>query len=252
MNENYWDDISKNYTDEIFSVLEHDKKGYIKKFLKDKKAQEKRLIDFGCGIGHVIPLLSKQVKFVDAVDISQKCLNIARKKYGDLENVSFIKADMANASTKLKKADLAVAINSIIGSSLGKRVTMLKAIRRSLKKDGSFLLVVPSLESFYYSAYRLNEWELREGEKINPPAGFMFGDIRKVSLPKITQGMIPICGVLTKHYLKEELISLMNYVGFAVEKVKKMEYPWKTEFHQPPRWMKEPFPWDWCCIAKKV
>ena len=35
----------------------------------------------------------------------------------------------------------------------------------------------------------------------------------------------------------------------AVEAVRKIAYPWTTEFAEPPRWMREPYPWDWLVEA---
>jgi hypothetical protein len=55
----------------------------------------------------------------------------------------------------------------------------------------------------------------------------------------------------TKHYLREELILLLEQEGFNIKSIQKVEYDWKTEFVKPPRWLKEPYPWDWMCVAKK-
>ena len=34
--------------------------------------------------------------------------------------------------------------------------------------------------------------------------------------------------------------------------LKKIEYPWDTEFNDPPKWMGAPYPWDWFVLAKKL
>jgi hypothetical protein len=60
-----------------------------------------------------------------------------------------------------------------------------------------------------------------------------------------------IDNVPTKHYLKEELELLLALEGFIVERIEKINYTWKTEFTNPPKWLKEPYPWDWMCVAKK-
>lgn len=60
-----------------------------------------------------------------------------------------------------------------------------------------------------------------------------------------------IDGVPTKHFLKEELNVLLAQKQMTVLEVKKLEYPWDTEFEHPPKWMKAPFPWDWLILARK-
>ena len=39
------------------------------------------------------------------------------------------------------------------------------------------------------------------------------------------------------------------YIFFST--IEKINYNWKTEFNQPPKWLKEPYPWDWMCVAEK-
>jgi hypothetical protein len=36
-----------------------------------------------------------------------------------------------------------------------------------------------------------------------------------------------------------------------VASIEKVEYDWSTEFADPPRWMKDPYPWDWLVLSKK-
>jgi hypothetical protein len=65
------------------------------------------------------------------------------------------------------------------------------------------------------------------------------------------QGILLIDGVPTKHYLKEELELWLKGVGLTVEKTLKLEYPWDTEFENPPKSMQEPYPWDWLVVARR-
>ena len=61
-----------------------------------------------------------------------------------------------------------------------------------------------------------------------------------------------IDGVPTKHFLREELEAALDARGFKVEAIEKLEYGWNTEFEAPPRWMKEPYPWDWFVTARRM
>lgn len=68
----------------------------------------------------------------------------------------------------------------------------------------------------------------------------------------IRQGNADIDNVLHKHYLKEELQLLLTNENFIAEVFQKIEYNWDTEFLKPPKWLKEPKPWDWMVVAKKL
>jgi len=106
------------------------------------------------------------------------------------------------------------------------------------------VLVVPSLESALYSEHVLDYWDETDrkmGKKVpkekkqgNPFEGTMLLDTTP-----------------TKHYLKEELHFMLQNSGFEIEEVNKIEYTWATEFTNPPKWLKAPYPWDWLVVAKR-
>ena len=58
-------------------------------------------------------------------------------------------------------------------------------------------------------------------------------------------------GIPTKHYLQAEITTTARRFHFSDLGIEKIEYPWNTEFHNPPRWMRAPFPWDWLALLKK-
>ena len=107
------------------------------------------------------------------------------------------------------------------------------------------ILVVPSLESSLYTSIIRHRWKV---DKLIPKKAFVE---KAKQFENIQQGNVDIDNVPTKHYLREELILLLQQEGFSITGFQKVEYNWKTEFIQPPRWLKEPYPWDWMCIAKK-
>ena len=118
----------------------------------------------------------------------------------------------------------------------------------SINKNGSLILVVPSLESKLYTNIIANRWNVDgdHDEKIaSPKKAFELAT-------NIKQGVTDIDDVPTKHYLKEELELLLTLEGFEVKQIEKINYTWKTEFNHPPKWLKGPYPWDWMCVAKKT
>lgn len=59
-------------------------------------AQGMNILDLGTGTGVLVPYLSKMVGpdgHITAIDLSEGMLSIARKKYGELKNVEFLKLD---------------------------------------------------------------------------------------------------------------------------------------------------------------
>ncbi len=65
------------------------------------------------------------------------------------------------------------------------------------------------------------------------------------------QGILPIDGVATKHFLREELHVLLAGHKLEMQEALKIEYTWDTECEDPPSWMRAPYPWDWLVVAKR-
>lgn len=239
----YWDKAAQCYDDEIFNVWREDRDGVLKSFFQQRKFRDQTVMDCGCGIGHGITTLSKRFRSVMAVDISKECLAVSEERHGSLPNVTFKAVDLSGTRLRLPKVDVAVSVNSVITSKFKTRLNMFKNIRKHLKPGGCLALVVPSLESYYYAAYKLTEWNLHDGDPVV---------IKKFRQAPYRQGhgVLPIEGVLTKHYLKEELVSFLRLFGFEVENIQKVRYDWDTEYEDVPKWMKDPYPWDWFCVAK--
>jgi 2-polyprenyl-3-methyl-5-hydroxy-6-metoxy-1,4-benzoquinol methylase len=247
MNRTYWEKIAPDYDDEIFDVLENDKKAIIRSAIEKLASHNKTVIDIGCAIGKWLPVLSPAFKKVYAVDISAKNLKIAKNNYPQYKNIEYLRIDMSGKKTKILRCDFAICINAILSSSLKKRNTFFQSISSCIKKNGHIILVIPSLESYLFSGIVANQWKIDKTLLEKKLSG-------KEALQKwnnIKQGNADIDDVPTKHYLKEELILLLSQEGFVVENFQKIEYDWNTEFIKPPFWLKEPKPWDWMVIAKK-
>jgi len=250
MDKSYWNRMGKNYRDEIFSVAESDKCRIIEKQLRKFSGPNKIAADFGCGIGGFLPLLSENFRKVYAIDFSASCLQKAKLLNGDLDNVSFHCADLTSPKLSIPKVDFILCVNAIITSSISKRIGILKNISAHLAKGGHLFLVVPSMESAFFTNYRLIEWNLDDG--MSPSAAVLGGfDKTKPSMAHLHQGIVEIDHVPTKHYLKEELAVLSENLNFEIVSVSKVEYDWDTEFDSPPSWMKSPYPWDWLVVAKR-
>jgi hypothetical protein len=155
--------------------------------------------------------------------------------------------DMSAYSLTVTPCDVAICINAILTDNLKKRINFFQSLDLCLNKGGSLILVVPSLESKLYANIIANRWNVDDENKEK------IESVEKAyALAKnIKQGVTDIDNVPTKHYLKEELELLLKLEGFTVDRVEKINYTWNTEFHSAPKWLQEPYPWDWMCVARK-
>src|SRR5258708_5682683 len=105
-----WNSVAEKYEDEIFSVFKNDKGKKIEHYLKKNANKNHIAIDFGCGIGYALPLITPYFKKVIATDVSQECLNKAMKLVS-YDNVVFKQADLASKKMETVKADFAFCCN---------------------------------------------------------------------------------------------------------------------------------------------
>ncbi len=251
MDEKYWDQTALNYDNEILDVVANDRKKIVLSHINRFASKESIASDFGCGIGKHLPILAMSFGTVHAIDISRNGLQVCREAYSHLDNIDYLKTDLSNDKTKLGKAHFGLCINVIIMPSFRKRMAIFKTISKHLLRGGHLLLVIPSLESALYSNFRLQQWNLKNGETYAKASAAGLGT---ESAPNtlIPEWILSLDGVPTKHYLKEELLVLLKEQRLRVISVEKIELPWETEFIRPPKWMKEPCPWDWLVVSQKV
>ena len=247
MERSYWERIAPNYNEEIFDVLQNDKSGKILTAIEQVASKDKTVTDLGCAIGKWIPLLATAFKQVVATDISAKNLEIAAERCKNYPNVEYHRMDMSADNLTVIPCDVAVCINAILTDNLKKRINFFQSLNICLHDEGYLILVVPSLESKLYTNIIAHRWNVDNDHKEK------IKSVEKAyALAKnIKQGVTDIDNVPTKHYLEEELQLLLTLEGFEVERIEKINYNWKTEFNNPPKWLAEPYPWDWMVVARK-
>jgi 2-polyprenyl-3-methyl-5-hydroxy-6-metoxy-1,4-benzoquinol methylase len=247
MERKYWERIAPDYNEEIFDVLANDKKGIISKTIQRFASKQKTVIDIGCAIGKWLPILSPAFKKVHAIDISQKNLDIAKQLHQQLKNVQYSRVDMSDTKAKLTKSDFAICINAILTGTPKKREIFFSNLKKAVKSDGHIILVIPSLESAMLTSIIRQRWNPDK----DASSVIQKSKVKK-QLQNLLEGNTSIDGVPHKHYLKEELQLLLRKEGFETKEFNKIEYEWDTEFLKPPNWLKEPKPWDWMVLAKKM
>ena len=247
----HWNKIGSNYDKEIFNVFKNDRKKKLKKYVAKYANKENIAIDFGCGVGKALPMLSPLFKGIIAVDVSQKLIDIA-KSSSPHKNVIYKQADLAGKKIDVPKVDFAFCCNVAMSDNVSRNYRIINNVLSSLKKNGVAIFVLPSLESASLSVLSLMNWHSKEGtELVDIPKE----DLALISVQNkkhIKEGILNIDGVMTKHYMVSELYALFNSGNFAMQKLDRLEYGWETEFDSPPGWMQSPYPWDWMVEVKRV
>lgn len=248
MKRNYWEKMADTYAEEIFDVLHNDKKALIRTVIEKNAGKNKTVIDIGCAIGKWLPVLAPAFKKVVAVDISAKNLEIAASLYPQYTNVEYLRMDMSGKKTTIPACDFGICINAILTPDKKARDTFFAALGACIKKGGRIVLTIPSLESHLLTGIVQHYYKV--DKKYFPKEKNGKEALRKWN--NIRQGNADIDDVPHKHYLKEELQLLLAEAGFAAEEFHKIEYDWSTEFHNPPARLKEPKPWDWMVVGRRI
>jgi len=251
MDTNYWERIAPRFETEIFSVSAHDRRNLITSRIRRLGSPDHLASDLGCGIGHFLPALSQAFRHVTAVDISPKTIRRAKVACCDLGNVTYMTLDLSSPGARLPKVDFCLSVNTLLTPHPRKSAALLNSTIRHIKAGGHLLLVVPSLESALLTRFRTIQWNLRDGLSHKAAIRASAATHGLSNDGDLTRGVVPIDGVPTKHFLEEELVALLAERRMTTVEVRKIEYPWHTEFERPPKWMKAPYPWDWLLLAKK-
>lgn len=248
MDKAYWNKIGSGYNQEIFDVYAEDREGKLKKYLRKYANKDHFAIDFGCGTGKALPHLAPAFRKVLGLDISEALLRQARQM--NFLNTEFQRMDLAQPG-KLPKADFAFCCNVAILPDMKKNTGIFKNIHRSLKVNGSAVVVIPSVESTLFAGKRIVEAYAREGVSFAkiPKEELDYYNITKKEL---LQGFFKIAGVPTKHYSEPELRAIFEETGLTIKKIDKIEYNWTTEFVSPPKWLRAPYPWDWIVDCTRI
>ena len=251
MKSDYWDGLASSFEREVFNPFESDMHGTILSSIKKVSSKSKNVADIGCGVGSLIPTLALNFKSVTALDISSACLEIAQRRNQKLHNVKFLQQDLTKSLSVSEQFDVGVCLNVALTPTYDTRMELLRNLTELIRANGRLVLLVPALESALFSAHRLVLWNLEDSKNYKQAAAAASAELG-FTARSIRDGVVDAGGTATKHYLREELELLLESLGHRISSIKKVEYPWSTEFAKPPAGMKAPYPWDWLVISSPV
>jgi len=128
-----------------------------------KFAQDKIILDFGCGEGYGAALLAKSAEKIVGLDYSTAAIKKAKQKYV-LHNIEFICSDLRKINFENESFDMIIAFQLI--EHLAHPEVFIAKAKAWLKKGGIFLLTTPNRRaSLVQHPYHFREYtqeELRE------------------------------------------------------------------------------------------
>jgi len=100
---------------------------------------ESTVLEFGCGTGSTAILHAPYVKHIDAIDVSERMIEIARDKLEPegIENVDFSVADMDSFQATPNSYDAALGLNIL--HLLDDRMAAMEQVYAALKPGGHFI-----------------------------------------------------------------------------------------------------------------
>ena len=141
-----FDGVADNYAEELERGLSVTGDGieyyalarlsWVRRFLDREGARIRRVLDFGCGVGHATPLLVERLGAAEVigVDVSARSLALARERYGS-DRVRFMAPDDAAAAGPF---DLAFTNGVFHHIPPAERAGALRLIFNSLAPGGIF------------------------------------------------------------------------------------------------------------------
>ena len=141
--EKFWDNSASKYdkTEGRFEYIHSKSRENARKHLKGSYV----VLDYGCGTGTTSCELASQVKEIHAIDISSKMIEIAKEKAdaSNIENVSFVQADIFDERYKEESFDAILAYNVL--HTVPNPQNVMQRIHELLKPEGLVISVTPCL-----------------------------------------------------------------------------------------------------------
>ncbi|MFT7527582.1 MAG: 2-polyprenyl-3-methyl-5-hydroxy-6-metoxy-1,4-benzoquinol methylase [Arenicella sp.] len=185
--ETFWDRKAAGYAKSSISDVE----SYQRKLSETQKlfSPDMRVLEFGCGTGATAVHHAPHVAHIDAIDISEKMLEIGRERAAKshIENIRFTRGTLSEFNAETASLDAVLGLNVI--HLLPDRQAVFSDVARILKPGGVFISSTACLGSSYMRFIKL----------IVPLGKFL--------------GLIPDVFVLTESQLTKEV----SNAGFLIE-----------------------------------
>jgi len=246
----HWNRIARNYHAEVISPFQEGVENPLPGALgRLRGAHRLDVVEYGCGTGSLLPLLSARFRHVTAIDFSGAMLAEARKR-GAGRNVTFLRQDLRALSSLRERFDVAVVVNSVLAPDPRDVSRILDGIFGSLRPGGRLLGVFPAMEPVVYQAMLIFEEEI-ESDREEKRA--LSRTRRRLERSKFNfeLGLFNEGGLQQKFFYQFEIAWRLRRAGFRGIRFGKVLYPWDAERIGYEIFPDAPPMWDWFVRARK-
>ncbi|MEE2659203.1 MAG: class I SAM-dependent methyltransferase [Candidatus Latescibacterota bacterium] len=247
MNRRYWNNMADAFSDHVFEVADHDRRGVLRSIARRLAHQHLLAGDFGCGTGSFTRVLARSFEQVIGIDYAARLISEARRRTRR-GNVRFEIADLSRAPL-CDRVDVAFCINVLIHPNNDIRQAVARSMVQSVRKRGTTVVVVPALESILRTYHTLVECQVEQGAS----RGRATAATRRLAnreLLSLSEGIVNVGGEPTKHYLGDELVDFLGRAGLRVRELLRVEFPWEIELDNVPADLPNLYPWDWLAVGR--
>jgi len=135
--ERFWDKTAEKYAKSKIS----DESSYNKKLAETQRLFNTNMcvVEFGCGTGSTAITHAPHVKHIDATDVSENMLQIARSKAAEegVDNVTFTRGTLLEFAARDSSIDVVLGLNVL--HLIPNRKATLDEVARILKPGGAFV-----------------------------------------------------------------------------------------------------------------
>jgi SAM-dependent methyltransferase len=254
MNRAYWDRLARRYSDEVLEITAIDSSGLLARTAAEIGRRSAVAGDFGCGVGSTTRAFAPYFERTVGIDFAPKLLAEARRRTRDA-TVSYVLADLAADEPLGFRVDAGFCVSCLIAPRYATRMRIARSVVRAVRRGGPIVIVVPSLESALRTYHALVRLDIAEGDERRD-------GLRRVNaiaareVRSIADGIVTTGGAPTKHYLGDEIVEFAAEAGLRVERLERVEYPWRDEIElgrggaRTRAALGKGAPWDWLVVAR--
>ncbi len=159
----YWSEAAGRYEEEFIDPYLPGVRNPLPRALERLGRSGRTAADLGCGVGPLLPALARDFDRVLAVDFAAGMLERARQRCVGLTNVSFHQLSFRELGELATRADVGVAVNSLVLPDTRELDEALRTIAGWLKPGGHLLGIVPAMDAVHYFTMLLVDRARRAG-----------------------------------------------------------------------------------------
>lgn len=246
---NAWSQVADGYELEFIDPWLPDTDNPLPITLEQLANKEQIVADLGCGIGPLLPLLSKNFQKVYAVDFAPEMLRRAREACPDLDNVEFVQTSLTSLDLIPEPIHVGVAVNSLVLPHPTDLKNCLSSVYDRLLPGGTFLGIVPAMDAVHYHTMLLVDRALERGMPLDAAKKNAW-DQNELDFYDLGFGEFRYRDLVQHFWHPFEVEHRLRQAGFIRIQTKKVILSW-SQFAQQQDLKQYPPPWDWFFLAKK-